>query len=60
MKTIKVWMEYSAKSEIEVEVEDDFDADDYLTLEDWPVAWLKELDESVHEFSPEDWGIREA
>jgi hypothetical protein len=59
MKTIKVWMEYTSKSEIEVEVDDDFDVENYDKLESWPQEWLTDLDASIVENSPTDWGIEE-
>lgn len=59
MKKVRVWMEYKGKSEIEVEVEDDFDPYKRRSLESWPNGWLADLDASLVEMSPEDWGIEE-
>lgn len=59
MKTIIIWMTYVSKSEIEVEVDNDFDVKDYDKLEDWPDEWLVDLDGNNFEHSPDDWGMEE-
>lgn len=57
MRKLTVWMEYTGHSEIEVEVPDDFAVPS--RLEEWPNEWLRNLDDSLVENSPSDWGYRE-
>jgi len=57
MKQLRLWMEYTGRSEIEVEVDDDFEVPN--SISDWPIEWLQELDDSLNETSPSDWGSEE-